>query len=171
MGQNEFNLIADFLTSKGIPFDHITHEHVHRSEEAAKIRGNKIEQAAKAIVLKVRKKKSKENNSKDYEFIQCVVPGHKRIDLKKLKSILDLDNASLASPEEVLERTNCTVGSVPPFGSLFGLQTYMDRSVLEQEYIFFSAGTHNDSVKVRSIDYVNVLKPEVTEFCSEHTQN
>lgn len=171
MGKEEFQMIVDLLSSKNVQFEHITHEHVHRSEEAAKIRGNRIEQAAKAIVLKVRKKKSKENNSKDYEFIQCVVPGHKRIDLKKLKFILGLDNASLASPEEVLEMTNCTVGSVPPFGSLFGLQTYMDRTVLEQEYIFFSSGTHNDSVKMRSIDYVNVLKPEVTEFCSEHTQN
>jgi Ala-tRNA(Pro) deacylase len=166
MGQNEFNMIVNFLSSKNVYFEHIVHEHVHRSEEAAKIRGNKIEQAAKAIVLKVRKKKSKE-----YEFIQCIVSGHKKIDLKKLKILLGLDNASLASPEEVLEKTNCTVGSVPPFGSLFDLKTYMDTSVLEQEFIFFSAGTHNDSIKIKSKDYVNILNPAIMEFCSENIQN
>jgi Ala-tRNA(Pro) deacylase len=166
MSINEFNLISDFLKSKNVQFEHITHEHVHRSEEAAKIRGNKLEQAAKAIVLKVRKKKSKE-----YEFIQCVVSGHMRIDMKKLKTLQNLDNASLASPEEVLEKTNCTIGSVPPFGTLFGIKTHMDRTVLEQEYIFFSAGTHNDSIKMKSQDYLLSLKPEVGDFCCEHIQH
>jgi Ala-tRNA(Pro) deacylase len=165
MSIKEFNLIVDFLSSKNVPFEHIVHEHVHRSEEAAKIRGNRIEQAAKAIVLKVRKKKSKE-----YEFIQCVISGHKKIDLKKLKSLLELDNASLASPEEVLEKTECTVGSVPPFGLLFGLKTYMEASVLDNEFIFFSAGTHNDSIKMKSRDYFDALKPETMEFCSENIQ-
>lgn len=162
MGINEFNLISDFLKSKDIGFEHLVHEHVHRSEEAAKIRGNKIEQAAKAIVLKVRKKKSKE-----YEFIQCVIPGHKRIDLKKLKALLELDNTSLASPEEVLQKTNCTVGSVPPFGSLFNLKVYMDESVLQEEFIFFSSGTHNDSIKMKSKDYLEALKPEVVLVCQD----
>jgi Ala-tRNA(Pro) deacylase len=164
MSQKEFDLIVNFLKSSNIAFEHIVHEHVHHSFEAAKIRGNKIEQAAKAIVLKIRKKKSKE-----YEFIQCIVSGHKKIDLKKLKSLLELDNASLASPEEVLEKTNCTVGSVPPFGLLLGIKTYMDSSILENEFIFFSAGTHNDSIKMKSKDYVDALKPEIMEFCSENT--
>jgi Ala-tRNA(Pro) deacylase len=159
MSDVEFDTIVDFLKSKNLEFEHIVHEHVHRSEEAAKIRGNKIEQAAKAIVLKVRKKKSK-----DYEIIQCVICGHKKIDLKKLKKLLDFDNASLASPDEVLEKTNCTVGSVPPFGKLFGIATYVDSSVLEQEFIFFSAGTHNDSIKMKSKDYIISLEVEIISF-------
>ncbi len=163
MGEKEFNSIIDFLNSKGVKFEHIVHEHVHRSEDAAKIRGNKIEQAAKAIVFKIRKKKSEE-----YEFIQCVVSGHKRIDVKKLKGIFNLDNASLASPEEVLEKTGCTVGSVPPFGILWGLRTYADKSILEQEYIFFSAGTHNDSVKIRREDYLFSVNIEIMDFCAEN---
>lgn len=160
MAEKEFLQIQDFLKSRNVNFEHIVHEHVHRSEDAAKIRGNKIEQAAKAIILKIRHKKSKE-----YEFIQCVISGHRKIDLKKLKVLLNLDNASLASPEEVLEKTNCTVGSVPPFGIIFGLRMFIENSVTEQEFIFFSAGTHNDSIKMRSADYLNVLNVETSDFC------
>jgi Ala-tRNA(Pro) deacylase len=160
VAEKEFLQIQDFLKSRNVNFEHIVHEHVHRSEDAAKIRGNKIEQAAKAIILKIRHKKSKE-----YEFIQCVISGHRKIDLKKLKVLLNLDNASLASPEEVLEKTNCTVGSVPPFGIIFGLRMFIENSVTEQEFIFFSAGTHNDSIKMRSADYLNVLNVETSDFC------
>lgn len=162
MGKAEFEQIIEFLKSKKIDFEHITHEHVHHSEDAAKIRGNKIEQAAKAIVLKVRRKKTKE-----YEIIQCVISGHKKIDFKKLKNLFEFDNVSLASPNEVLEKTGCTIGSVPPFGVLFGLPTFVDNSILEQEYIFFSAGTHNDSVKMKREDYINCLNLQVFDFSSE----
>ncbi|MGV8169309.1 MAG: YbaK/EbsC family protein [Candidatus Nanoarchaeia archaeon] len=159
MGEKTLNEIIDFFQKKNVPFEHLIHEHVHRSEEAAKIRGNTLEQAAKAIVLKVKEKKSKE-----YSFIQCVISGSKKIDLKKLKVLLSLSNASLASPEEVLEKTGCTVGSVPPLGNLFGLEVFADSSIAEQEFIFFSAGTHNDSVRMRSSDYVKSVNPKVLDF-------
>ncbi|MGV8162791.1 MAG: YbaK/EbsC family protein [Candidatus Nanoarchaeia archaeon] len=159
MGENTFFEIVSFLRSKNVSFEPLVHEHVHHSVDAAKIRGNTVEQAAKAIILKVKCKKSKE-----YRFIECVVPGHKKIDMKKLKKLLSLESASLASPEEVLEKTSCTVGSVPPFGFLFGLEVYADSSLSEQEFIFFSAGTHFDSIKIRSRDYLEAVKPLLLDF-------
>ena len=159
MSEATLNMILSFLKEKNVEFVHLTHDHVHRSEEAAKIRGNTVEQAAKAIVLKV-----KEKSTKDYKTIQRVISGHKTIDLKKLKTILNLQSASLASPDEVLENTGCTIGSVPPFGKLLGIEMYADASIKEQEFIFFSAGTHNDSVKMRSFDYLKILEVTVLEI-------
>ena len=159
MGEKTLEDIKKILDSKKILYEHIKHSHVHRSEEAAKIRGNTVEQAAKAIVLKVKKRNS------EYELIQCVLSGHRKIYLKKLKQLLDLKSAGLATPEEVLEKTGCTIGSVPPFGGIFGMLVYMDPCVLEQETIFFSAGTHNDSVKMKSKDYVEATSPNILGFC------
>jgi len=159
MSKDNFNLIVAFLKSRMVPFECLVHEHVHRSAEAANIRGNTIEQAAKAIILKVKDKKPKE-----YRFIQCVISGNKKIDLKKLKKLLELDNASLASPDEVLEKTGCTIGSVPPFGNLFGIDVYVDSSISLQEFIFFSAGTHNDSIKMKSKDYIHALELTFLDF-------
>lgn len=158
MGKDVFFRIVDLLNSKNIFFEHLEHEHVHTSHDAAKIRGNSLEQAAKAIVLKV-----KPGNG-DYFFIQCVLPGNKKIDLKKLKSVLDLKSASLASAEEVLNITGCTIGSVPPFGSLFGLTIYADSSMFLHEEIFFSSGTHNDSIRMKSADYLKVVEPVVLDL-------
>ncbi len=207
MSKETFLQIINFLNNKNVQFEHLTHEHVHSSEDAAKIRGNSLNQAAKAIVLKVKLKVEKkqdptttsakahyennynenhdennyndnhgENNYKNnqnynheennYKIIQVVVPGHRRIDLKSLKTLLNLKSAELASPEEVLEKTGCTIGSVPPFGKLFGLDTYADSSLFENETIFFSAGTHNDSIKIKSKDYLAALKPEVINVSS-----
>jgi Ala-tRNA(Pro) deacylase len=163
MGEDTLQKIIDFLTLKDVPFTHLTHEHVHTSEDAAKIRGNTVMQAAKAIILKVKYKA----NKSEYKFIQVVISGHKKIDLKKLKKLLSLESASLATPDEVLENTTCTIGSVPPFGKLLGIETFADVGLRENEFIFFSAGTHNDSIKMSSADYIRVLAPEVIDIAKE----
>ncbi|MGV8172469.1 MAG: aminoacyl-tRNA deacylase [Candidatus Woesearchaeota archaeon] len=162
MAVETFLKIKEILDGEKIVYTHLTHEYVRTSEDAAKIRGTNIEDAAKAIVLKAEHKNG--DGSKRFDFVQAIIPAHQRIDLKKLKIILDSKNVSLASPDEVLERTGCTVGSVPPFGKLFNIPMYMDESILKKDYIVFSAGTHNDSIQMKAQDYHDILGPKVVEF-------
>jgi Ala-tRNA(Pro) deacylase len=168
MTTETFLKIKEVLNDNKVEYTHLTHEHVHRSEDAAKIRGTNLDEAAKAIILKVEKKKDVDGKSeKYYEFIQVVIGGDQRIDLKILRKFLDSKNISLASPEEVLERTGCTIGSVPPFGILFNLPVYMDKGLVEKERIVFSAGTHYDSIMMKPVDYCNVLSPKILELKKE----
>jgi Ala-tRNA(Pro) deacylase len=159
MTTETFLQIKEILDNAKVEYTHLTHEHVSTSEDAAKIRGTNIEDAAKAIILKVQ---SKDGN---FIFIQAVVPANQRIDLKKLKILLDSKNVALASPDEVLEQTGCTIGSVPPFASkLFNITMYMDESILKKDLIVFSAGTHNDSIQMNAQDYYEILEPKVVEL-------
>ena len=134
--------------------EHLKHEHVHTSQDAAKIRGNTVEQAAKAIIMKAKK-------NGEYMYIQFILSGSKKVDTKKMKKELELKKLSLASAEEVLKITGCTVGSVPPMGHLFNLKTYMDEHLLELETIYFSAGTHHDSVKTKPELLKKIVNPEI----------
>ena len=60
--------------------------------------------------------------------------------------------------------TGLTPGSIPPFGSLFGLPTLCDERLGENEMINFNAGDHSISVSMRYADYVQVEKPELGMF-------
>ncbi|MGV8150916.1 MAG: aminoacyl-tRNA deacylase [Candidatus Woesearchaeota archaeon] len=165
MTSSTFLQIKELLDENKIIYEHVTHEYVHRSEDAAKIRGTELHEAAKAIILKVERKS--DEGIKYFDFIQVVIGGDQRIDLKKLKLYFDSKNISLASPEEVLEKTGCTIGSVPPFGTLFNIPAYMDNGLLEKERIVFSAGTHNDSIIMHPQDYVKIVEPIVENFRKE----
>jgi Ala-tRNA(Pro) deacylase len=164
MSSSTFLQIKKILDDKKIEYTHLMHEHVHTSEDAAKIRGTNLEDAAKAIIIKA---ELKSDSERKFDFIQAVIPADKRIDLKKLKNFLGVKNLALASPEEVLERTGCTIGSVPPFAIFFGIKMYVDESILERERIVFSAGTHNDSIMMNPQEYINIVNPVVTEFKKE----
>lgn len=166
MSQETFLQIKKILDDAKLKYKHLFHEHVHTSTDAAKIRGTNIEDAAKAIILKVEYKLENKNVDiiRKFDFIQAVIPANQRIDLKKLKILLNSKNVALASPDEVLEKTGCTIGSVPPFGKLFNIKMFLDESILKKDLIVFSAGTHNDSIQMSAQDYCNILEPVVAEF-------
>ncbi|MEM3410200.1 MAG: YbaK/EbsC family protein, partial [Nitrososphaerota archaeon] len=73
----------------------------------------------------------------------------------------------LATPIEVLEKTGCEIGSVHPFGNLYNLQTYLDRSVLENTWVNFNAGLHTVSIHMKTEDLVRLVKPVIADFSKE----
>lgn len=165
MTTETFLRIKKMLDDAKVDYTHLTHDYVRTSEDAAKIRGTDIADAAKAIILKAEYKAG--DGSKTSDFIQAIIPADQRIDLKKLKIILGSKNVALASPDEVLERTGCTVGSVPPFGKIFKIPMYMDGSILKKNLIVFSAGTHNDSIQMKAEDYYSILEPLAVDIKKE----
>jgi len=132
MGNLQFKQARELLDRSGIPYEVSEHAPVYTSEEAARVRGVALKTGVKALVLKTEKG----------NFVMGLVAADRRIELKRLAKILGAKKLQLASAEEVLKITGCEVGSVHPFGNLFGLPTYMDSSVLENDMVNFNAGLH-----------------------------
>ena len=91
------------------------------------------------------------------------IAADKKIDFKALESSLGT-KLSFASKEEVLKMANCESGSVPPFGKLFGLPTFLDPSVLENEYVNFNIGLLTKSVRISKQDLLRLMEPTVLKF-------
>ena len=162
MSTSTFLKIKELLDKNKAMYRHLNHEPVGKtSEDAAKIRGTSLENGVKAIILKIHDKEYENNPDK---FFQVSIPGLNRIDLKKLKIYFNVKNISLATPEEVLDRTGCTVGSVPPFGILFDMKVYADESLLQLDEMLFSAGTHTDSIIMNPKDYVEIINPVIIDL-------
>lgn len=53
------------------------------------------------------------------------------------------------------------MGAAPPFGNLFGIDTYVDRALVVSPRIGFSAGTHTDAIVMDFGDYCRLAKPRV----------
>src|SRR5258705_8514101 len=59
---------------------------------------------------------------------------------------------------------DCAVGAMPPFGNLYGLPTYVDKRLAQEDYIVFEAGTHTDAIKMNYSDYEKIVKPKVEDL-------
>lgn len=152
--------IINLIKSEGFWYETFEHEPVRTSEEAAKIRnGYTIEQGAKAIVIRVKV------SSANKRFVMLVIPGDKRFDNDKIKSLFKAKNIRFATEEEVLEITSgVQPGGVPPFGNLFDLEVIVDPLLLENEKIIFNAGDRRFSIGILSADYLKLMKPLVSSL-------
>jgi len=140
-----FQRIEDLLKGQGIPFTVLRHEPVYTSEQAAAVRGTPLASGAKALVVKAGE-----------QLFLLVLPADRKLDSKKARESLGVRALRFASREEVLARTGLEPGSIPPFGSLFGLATYCDPALAENASINFNAGEHSISVQMTFADFERV---------------
>lgn len=137
------------LQAAQIEFRVLHHEPVYTSEQAAAVRGASLASGAKALIVKL-----------DTRFVMLVLPADRKLDSKAVKVGLGVKSIRFASKDEVLTLTGLEPGSIPPFGSLFGLPTYVDPALAEQATITFNAGAHAISVFMAHADYVRIEQPQ-----------
>jgi len=155
------NKIKTLIEEKGVWYDHLEHEPVRTSDEAAKVRSGKYTQSqgAKALIVRVR-----EYGGKKY-FCMIVVPGDLKFDQKKTKEYLNAKDIRFATEGEVSEITDgILVGGVPPFGNLFNLPVYVDNKVVENEVIVFNAGDKRVTIAIFTKDYKELVNPQVVDI-------
>src|SRR3989338_7083657 len=148
-----FGKIRDILNKEKIEYEVLEHKPVFTSKEAAEVRSTELRQGTKALICKT-----------EEGFIQAVVSGEKEIDIEKLQKLTLYKKIGLANAKEVRKVTGCNIGSVPPFGNLFDLKVYFDKSIVQNDVIAFNAGTHTKSIKMKAKDLVRVVNPVVGEF-------
>ncbi len=151
--KEDFIKIKEFLDSLNIKYETIEHEPMGKSEEVAKLRNVDIKTGAKSMIVRSSGK-----------FYNLVLSAAKKIDWNKVKAVLNVKSIDLASPEEIMKVINCELGSIPPFGNLYNLKVYCDKSLLENEEINFNAGTLTNSMKMKTKDWLKAVNPEIAEF-------
>jgi Ala-tRNA(Pro) deacylase len=156
MADTVFNRVESLLKQRGITFQVLRHEPVYTSEEAARVRGTPLASGAKALIVKG-----------EEGFVMFVVPADRKLDNHAVRRAKGWKKMRFATREEVLELTGLTPGSIPPFGSLFGLHTHCDQRLADNEIINFNAGDHGISVSMRYADYAQIENPELGIFAVE----
>lgn len=143
-----FERVEEKLRQAGVPFTVSRHAPVYTSEEAAAVRGTPLASGAKALVVKA-----------GDSFALLVLPADRKLESKTARATLGVKGIRFASPEEVDRLTGLKPGSIPPFGSLFGLPTYCDPALGANETINFNAGDHSISVHMTYADFVRAEAP------------
>src|SRR5439155_8045243 len=148
-----FDRVTELLDQKSIPHEVLRHAPVFTSEEAAAIRGTPLASGAKALICKA-----------DDRFLMIVLPADRKLASKLVRKAAGAKSLRFASRDEVEQITGLSPGSIPPFGSLFGLVTWCDERLSQQPRINFNAGDHSISISMAYTDYLTVEQPKLGLF-------
>ena len=146
--------VRDFLDSHHVNYTALPHPQAFPAQKIAKELHVSSKQFAKAVVLRA-----------DGHLLMGVLPASHRLILGKLKESLEAKHLEMV-PEKELSGlcSDSELGAFPPFGNLYGMETWVDRSLGKSEDIVFNAGTHRDAVRMRFADYLRLAMPQVATF-------
>ena len=150
--------LCALLDQEGASYRVIEHDPEGHTEIIAKIRGNKIEQSIKSIVVQVRL------NRKDNSYCLANVPGDCRVDFNGIKNYLNADSVAFASREKAQELTGCVIGAIPPFSFSDQLQVLADPLIRQNTEVVFNAGRLDRSIFMSLEDYIRIAKPHMAEI-------
>ncbi len=101
----------------------------------------------------------------DGKQAMLVLPASYRVDFTRAAKALGAGTVRLADEVELgAIFADCEVGAMPPFGNLYQLPVYVDRSLAEDETILFPVGTHTESMSLKYADFAQLVNPTLAEF-------
>jgi Ala-tRNA(Pro) deacylase len=101
-------------------------------------------------------------------FVRVVLPASERVDLGKVRTILDTTQVQLAT-EEVLAGAypEFELGAVPPLTGGDGDRVLLDRRLCENDWVVLEAGTHEQSLRMRAADLVELSGAQLVDLSED----
>ncbi len=129
------------LDSKHIPYEaHQQSSNQYTAEGVAQDLGVPVEQVVKAMIVQ-RSEPHPGAGHRSTPFVLIVVPGNRRLSLRKAGALLGDKNVKLAAERDVERVTGYQVGAVSVLGfRQAGIPSFVDQRVLELEQVIISAG-------------------------------
>ena len=97
-------------------------------------------------------------------FLLCLVAGDKKASLNKIKKILEIQDASMASANEVKNITGYSIGGVSPVGHFKKVNIFIDNSLERFTYLFAAAGHPNCVFKIKFKDLHKITNGSIKEI-------
>ena len=161
MAGDVFDQLVALLADAKARFRIIEHEAEGRSEAISVIRGNRPDQAAKAMVLDVR------GGGGGRRHVLAILPGSRKLDFGAVAALFEARKCGFASPDTAQELTGCVMGSVPPFALNPALAVVVEEDLLANDTLFFNAGRLDRSMELDTRDWLAVAKPRVAKIAAK----
>jgi Ala-tRNA(Pro) deacylase len=158
LSQETYERLIALLDENKAQYRLIDHPPEGRTELVSQMRGNRVEQAAKCIVIMAKLGK------KITKYILGVVAGDARVDLNAIKSMVGGTYVSFASPDIAERLSGSVIGTVLPFSFTEEMELIVDPGLLTHEEIFFNAARLDRSMALRTSDYLAITRPRIEKI-------
>lgn len=144
----------NYLDSSGVRYTHTSHPVAYTAREVAAAEFMPAHRVAKTVVFR--------SNDAD---LMVVVPADSYVDIEQLRTATGAPRVRKATENEItLLFPHAEVGAMPPITALTGMPVYVDRELIDQEFIAFNAGTHRDLIHMKMTDFRHIVQPVIGDF-------
>lgn len=130
--------VLNFLEKAKVKYELIEHRTVYTAFDKAATLKVPAKIIGKTLVVKA-----------DSRPALVLIPANKNLDINKFKKFTKAKKAEFVSEKIIKNKLKgVKVGAVPPFGNLWELATFIDRSLIKEVKIIVNGGDYNWSIKI-----------------------
>jgi Ala-tRNA(Pro) deacylase len=145
--------LESYLREEKVPFEIQHHPLAYTALEVAAVEHVPGQQFAKVVMLVA-----------DGSKAMLVVPATHMVRVDHLREALAMQDVRLAEESEFAEDfPDCEIGAMPPFGNLYNMEVFVDRSLMQDGKIVFRAGSHTDTMSLAYPDFATLVVPRVVD--------
>jgi Ala-tRNA(Pro) deacylase len=146
--------VIDYLKRNNVQYEVIEHAPAFSAHEVALASHVPEKDLAKTLIVNA-----------DGKFSMVVMPADHRLVDHLLLEVLKAKRLHLASEEDLQQMfPDCEIGAMPPFGNLYALPVYADKTLTNDDLIVFNACSHTRSIRLKMYDFIRLVKPVIAEF-------
>jgi Ala-tRNA(Pro) deacylase len=151
------NALTQALDSSDVAYELLEHAPTDRAADEASALGLRPNEVAKTIVL-----------TTGIGNLRVLLPASERIDMHKLRELLDSGKELHLLTEEAMQRDypEFELGAVPPLGGREDA-VVVDSRVAALDQVVFEAGSHNRSVRVKTADLISATGARVADVSAD----
>ncbi|GHO84441.1 aminoacyl-tRNA deacylase [Dictyobacter formicarum] len=147
-----------YLHENQVPFQEQRHARTFSALTIAECEHISSKKTAKTVIIQI-----------DGKMMCFVLPAAYYVDLDKVRAIMGTKDVRLAHEDEFeLSFPDCELGTMPPFGNLYGIPVYVDTSLTAEDSMTFPVGTYTDTMSIQYADFDRLVHPHVAIFARSH---
>lgn len=145
---NNVKAYSEQLKKLGIEHTILEHPHLEKSEEVQNFFGETIKTAIPSLFIKA-----------DDGYIVLLKKGNDKVDLKKLKKLLNVKDLRFATKEEFEKATKLPFGAARVY--IEGFPTYIDEGIFGKEYLNGGTGSFTYTFKYKTADIKKIPQAQI----------
>ena len=148
--------LKEFLDRHGIKYATTSHSLAYTAQEIAASAHIAGKELAKTVMVKI-----------DDKMAMAVLPASYKVSFDLLKKAAEASKVELANEQEFRDMfPELEVGTMPPFGNLYGMELLVDESLSQDDEIAFNNGSHTELMKLAYRDFERLAKPKAAKFAA-----
>lgn len=134
--------VKNYLSRKSVGYELETHPHSGSSHETALASHISEDHIAKGVIVK---------DASGYAMV--VVPAIDYVEMKHLRKELDRELELVEEDEFARLFPDCEPGAVPPLGTAYQIETFLDDALTSLASVYLEAGDHEHLLHVSGEDF------------------
>ncbi|MEM1574520.1 MAG: aminoacyl-tRNA deacylase [Nitrososphaerota archaeon] len=146
--------LENYLKQNNVWYRFISKPETIHTADAARVTGIELKRVTKNLVCK----------TNEGEYVLLIIPGDKKVDLKKASEILKVKKVYLMPFDKAEEISGYPPGGTPSVGHKIKMKVIVDKSILNYETIYCGGGSRDKLLELRTSDIIRLNNAIIAEI-------